>query len=280
MNWNQQLVVITGAGGGMGRAYAKAFAAKGCRLALCDISAEGLAETEAQLKAEQSGAVYCEALDVADQSAVLEFANHVEQNVGAATVVINNAGIEGAVRPAWALEKADIERVMNINFYGVIHVCQAFLPQLMQHKESQLINVSSIFGLAGTPNHSDYCASKFAVRGYTEALMCELQQSPVRVMCVHPGGIATSIARKDRSKAFSQHFLKTPPEAMAKALIRAMEKKQSRLVYGNNSASLAWAARLLPLTWLNRILWRQMQEHIDRSDYAAIEQGTTSKLGE
>ncbi len=110
--------------------------------------------------------------------------------------------------------------------------------------------------------------------------MCELQQSPVRVMCVHPGGIATSIARKDRSKAFSQHFLKTPPEAMAKALIRAMEKKQSRLVYGNNSASLAWAARLLPLTWLNRILWRQMQEHIDRSDYAAIEQGTTSKLGE
>ena len=280
MNWSQQLVVITGAGGGMGRAYAKAFAAKRCRLTLCDISREGLAETEAQLRAERSAPVYCEALDVSDQATVSAFANHVEQHLGAATIVINNAGVEGAVRPAWALEKADIERVMNINFYGVIHVCQAFLPQLMQQKESHLINVSSIFGLAGTPSHSDYCASKFAVRGYTEALMCELQQSPVRVMCVHPGGIATNIAQKDRSKAFSQHFLKTPPEAMAKALIRAMEKRQSRLVYGNNSASLAWAARLLPLTWLNRLLWRQMQEHIDRSDYAAIEQGTISKLGE
>lgn len=269
MNWTQQLVVITGAGGGMGRAYAKAFAAKGCRVALCDISAEGLAETESQCSSSPSDKVYSQVLDVTDEIAVAEFASQVQQ-LGGASIVINNAGVEGAVRPAWALEKTDIERVMNINFYGVVNICQAFLPQLMQRDEAHLINISSIFGLAGTPNHSDYCASKFALRGYTEALMCELDQSPVHIMCVHPGGIATNIARKDRSKAFSQHFLKTPPEAMAKALIRAIEKRQSRLVYGNNSSSLAWAARLLPLSWLNKILWRQMKAHIDQTDYAAI----------
>lgn len=269
MNWTQQLVVITGAGGGMGRAYAQVFAAKGCRIALCDISAEGLAETEAQCAVAQSENLYSQALDVTDEIAVAGFAGRVAQ-MGGASIVINNAGVEGAVRPAWSLDKTDIERVMNINFYGVVNICQAFLPQLMQRDEAHLINISSIFGLAGTPNHSDYCASKFAVRGYTEALMCELGQSSVRVMCVHPGGIATNIARKDRSKAFSQHFLKTPPEDMARALIRAIEKRQSRLVYGNNSASLAWAARLLPLSWLNKVLWRQMKAHIDQSDYAAI----------
>jgi len=270
MNWQQQTVVITGAGSGMGHAYALAFAAKGCKLALCDISEQGLEQTAQDIRKAGSESPLLQCFDVADESAVNAFADRVSTALGGASVVINNAGIEGAGRPAWALSSADHQRVMNVNYYGVLWCSQAFLPQLMQKKQSFLINVSSVFGLAGTPSNSDYCASKFAVRGYTEALMSELQGSSVQVMCVHPGGIATDIARQERSRAFSKQFLRTPPEAMAKALIRAIERGQSRLVYGHSAASIAWAARLLPVTWLSKILWSQMRDHLDRSDYTVI----------
>ena len=138
MNWNQQTVVITGAGSGMGRAYAVAFADKGCRLALCDISEQGLETTAKTIRERGAETPLLACFDVADENAVQDFADRVDAQMGGATMVINNAGIEGAGRPAWALSSADHQRVMNVNYYGVLWCSQAFLPQLMQKKPQSL----------------------------------------------------------------------------------------------------------------------------------------------
>ena len=191
MNWQQQTVVITGAGSGMGHAYALAFAAKGCKLALCDISEQGLEQTAQDIRKAGSESPLLQCFDVADESAVNAFADRVSTALGGASVVINNAGIEGAGRPAWALSSADHQRVMNVNYYGVLWCSQAFLPQLMQKKQSFLINVSSVFGLAGTPSNSDYCASKFAVRALTEALDIEWGRQGIRVLDIMPPFVST-----------------------------------------------------------------------------------------
>ena len=266
-NLKNKVVVITGAGSGMGRAYAHAFAAEGCKLGLCDVDIQGLAETVAQLDSAPNTPLIHQHVDVSDRAAMENFANTVESTLGAAHIVINNAGIEGSAKPSWTTDISDYRRVMEVNYFGVIHGCQAFLPQLLTNNEGAIVNVSSIFGLVGTPNHSDYCGSKFAVRGYTEALMAELLTSPIQVHLVHPGGIDTNIARQDRSRAFSQHFLSTKPETIAKKVIACIRRKQARLVYGNGSTKTWLGARFVPLQWLSKIIWREMRSVIDLSDY-------------
>ncbi|WP_372750321.1 SDR family NAD(P)-dependent oxidoreductase [Litorivivens sp.] len=257
-------VVITGAGSGMGRAYAKAFAALGCKVALCDVDREALAETQRLIRADHCLFMH---VDVADANEVLEFSQRVEAELGPAHIVINNAGIEGSAQPSWKTSLDTYRRVMEVNYFGVVHGTRAFLAQLQSHDESWLVNVSSIFGLIGTPNHTDYCGSKFAVRGYTEALMCELKGSPVNVLLAHPGGIATNIARHDFNQRFAQHYLTTSPEAFVEALIAAIRKKRHRLVFGAGSRKSALAARLLPLGILSSVIWREMKNIIDTRHY-------------
>ena len=193
-NFADKIVVITGAGSGMGRAYALEFARLGARLALNDFDAKGLAETLAMLPHAPAGAVYSEVFDVGDQAAVYAFAAAVQARLGNAHVVINNAGIAGGGRPVWLKDEAAYQRTMQVNFFGVVYGTRAFLPQLLANGEGAIVNVSSVFGLVGTPDASDYCAAKFAVRGFTESLMVELQQSPISVHLVHPGGVRTNIA--------------------------------------------------------------------------------------
>ncbi len=263
-DFGEKVVVITGAGSGMGRAYAQAFAGLGCRLGLCDVDEVGLAETVRLLDAQ---ACLQMRVNVADPNEVSEFANRVRAELGPAQLLINNAGIEGSAEPGWKTPLETYRRVMDVNYFGVVHGIQAFLSQLQSHDEAWLINVSSIFGLIGTPNHSDYCGSKFAVRGYTESLMAELKESSVNVMLVHPGGIATNIARHEFNKGFAQHYLTTPPEKFVEALIAAIRKKRHRLVYGSGSWKTALAARLLPLGMLSSLIWREMKSVIDTSHY-------------
>jgi len=265
-NLINKVVVITGAGSGMGRAYAHAFSAQGCKLALCDLDSDGLTETVAQLDVNPAN-VFHQSVDVSDHAAMTDFADAVKRQLGPAHIVINNAGIEGSAKPTWATDLSDYRRVMDVNYFGVIHGCQAFLPHLQANNEGAIVNISSIFGLVGTPNHSDYCGSKFAVRGYTEALMAELHTSPIQVHLVHPGGIDTNIARLDRSRAFSDHFLSTKPEAIAAKLITCIRRNQPRLVYGNGSGKTWLGARFVPLKWLSSIIWREMRPVIDLSEY-------------
>lgn len=267
-NFRNRVVVITGAASGMGRAYALAFAKEGALLALCDYDDEGLTQTLAMLPADQK--VFTQAFDISDEQAVFSFAKAVEAELGTAYVVINNAGIEGSGEPVWETPQPTIQRVMDVNFYGVVHGARAFLPQMMTRNEGAIVNVSSIFGLAGTPNHSDYCASKFAVRGFTESLMSELSESGIQVHLLHPGGIRTNIARQERSNDFSKQFLTTEPEDITRHLIKSIKQNKRRIVYGNNALKVWLATRFLPLSLVSSMTWSEMKGFIDLKKYKNI----------
>ena len=264
-SFKDRVVVITGAASGMGRAYALAFAQEGSRLALCDFDKKGLDETLSLLS--ESTSVYSQVFDIADETSVFEFALQVQGQMGSAFLVINNAGIEGSAEPVWATAQDSYQRVMNVNYYGVVNGTRAFLPQMLDCNEGAIVNVSSIFGLAGTPNHSDYCASKFAVRGFTEALMVELAASDIQVHLLHPGGIRTNIARQETSRAFSEHFLTTSPEDIAKHLIKSIKQNRARIVYGNGALKAWLGSKFLPLKYLSALLWSEMKPVIDLREY-------------
>ncbi|MBJ7354937.1 MAG: SDR family oxidoreductase [Thermoleophilaceae bacterium] len=262
-----KVVVVTGAGSGMGRAYAKLLAERGAILALNDYNEAELAETVDLLP--PSTRAFTRAYDVSDRGATYAFAAEVSAELGDAAVVINNAGIEGSGRPVWATGDEIFERVMDVNFYGVMHSSRAFLPQLLRNPEGALVNVSSIFGLVGAPSSADYCASKFAVRGFTEALAAELIGTSVAVHLVHPGGIATNISRREESQAFNRKYLSTPPEEIAEVVLDAVIKGRSRVVYGNGAKKTALGARLLPMKLLAQVVRRDVDGVLDKKDYPA-----------
>lgn len=264
-DFKNKVVVVTGAGSGMGRSYALEFAKLGAKLALNDVNAESLAETVKMLEVSDAPTVYSEAFDVSDQAAMDAFAENAKTKLGNAHVVINNAGIEGAQKPSWELTHAEHERIFGINYYGVVNGTRAFMPQLLANKEGAMVNVSSIFGLVGIPGASDYCATKFAVRGFTESLMVELHQSPVNAFLVHPGGIDTNIAQSADAKDFSAKYLTTPPEDIVKYVIESIGKGRLRIVYGQNAFSTWMGALFVPLKTLNGIIWKQMKAVMDVS---------------
>jgi short-subunit dehydrogenase len=263
-----RVVVITGAASGMGRAYAQAFAKEGSLLALCDYDERGLNETISMLPNSQK--LYSQTFDISTEQAVVDFALKVKEELGPPYVVINNAGIEGGGKPFWATPQDTFKNVMDVNFYGVVYGTRAFLPEMMARNEGAIINVSSIFGLAGTPNNSDYCGSKFAVRGFTESLMVELSDSNIQVHLLHPGGIRTNIARQERSRDFSQHYLTTEPHDVAQYLIKSIKQNKRRIVYGNNALKVWLATKLLPLSVVSSMIWSEMKKVIDLNEYKGI----------
>lgn len=251
----------------MGRSYATAFAKRGAKLALNDFDPKGLAATVALVKNLGAVAIHSEAFDVSDRTAMQAFAEDVKARLGNAHVVINNAGVGGASKPVWSTDEAAFDRTMQINFHGVVNGTRAFLPQLLANDQGAVVNVSSIFGLVGVPSGADYSASKFAVRGFTEALMVELVGSRISVHLVHPGGINTAIGG---GSEFNAKFLKTSPDAVAERVIRAIRSGKQRIVYGHQSFPvwvLSWA---LPLETRNRILFRKLSNMLPSEDYAQI----------
>ena len=265
-DFKNKVVVVTGAGSGMGRAYALEFARLGSKLALNDYNADSLAETVKMLET-SSATVVSSAFDVSDVAAMDAFASQVKEQLGNAHVVINNAGIEGAGKPSWEITHQEQERIFGINYYGVVNGTRAFMPQLLANNEGAMVNVSSIFGLVGIPGASDYCATKFAVRGFTESLMVELQNSPVNAFLVHPGGIDTNIAQSADAKDFSAKYLTTPPEDIVKYVIASIGKERLRIVYGQNAFSTWMGALFVPLKMLNRIIWKQITAVTDVSQF-------------
>lgn len=267
-DFRDKIVVVTGAGSGMGRAYALEFGKLGAKLALNDFDAESLDQTNRLLRDNGIEDTLSKAFDVSNKLAVYTFAETVKERFGNAHVVINNAGIEGSVEPVYHTDEGDIQRVMDVNYFGVVYGTKAFLPQLVANGEGAIVNVSSVFGLIGTPANADYCASKFAVRGFTEALMAEFQESPIGIHCVHPGGIDTGISKKEAGKDFSDKYLTTSPEKIVQHVIKCIKRGQPKIVYGNNSLKVWFGSNLVPQRLLKRIVWAELKRVIDKTKHS------------
>jgi NADP-dependent 3-hydroxy acid dehydrogenase YdfG len=250
-----KVAVITGAGSGIGRALALNLAKKGAKLALSDVDTDGLAETVRQ--AEALGAnVKSDRLDVAEREAVLAYADAVVAHFGSAHQVYNNAGIayNGDVEKS---EFKDIERIIDVDFWGVVNGTKAFLPHVIASDDGHIINISSVFGLIALPGQSAYNAAKFAVRGFTEALRQEMliAKHPVKVTCVHPGGVKTAVARNgtvadgENHQTFAEFFDKRlaihSPEMAAKKIINAVRDGRARVVIGWEAKALDLLARII-----------------------------------
>jgi short-subunit dehydrogenase len=250
-----KVAVITGAGSGIGRALAVNLAEKGAKLALSDIDTEGLAETVSQ--AEALGAdVKSDRLNVAEREAVMAYAEAVVAHFGEVHQIYNNAGIayNGDVENT---EFKDIERIIDVDFWGVVNGTKAFLSHVIASGDGHIINISSLFGLIAVPGQSAYNAAKFAVRGFTEALHQEMlvAKHPVKVTCVHPGGIKTAVARNatvaldQNAQTFAEFFDKRlalhSPEMAAETIIDGVGKGRARVVIGWEAKALDVLARII-----------------------------------
>ncbi|MDM7860843.1 SDR family oxidoreductase [Alteromonas sp. ASW11-36] len=268
--YTNKTVIVTGAASGIGKALAKVFASYGANLALCDRDGELLVATaEALIEEHNAASVITREMDVADPQAWQSFVNQAYTQFGHIDICINNAGIEGTSAPVWASDFATLERVMAVNFYGVVHGTRSVLPYLIDRPWAAIVNVSSIFGMIGAANAADYCASKFAVRGYTEAFRAELAEiyPHIQIQLVHPGGISTNIARRDNSQSFKRKFLTTAPQKIAEHIALRVMRNQARIVYGNQSGLVHMASRLLPLNWLAKLVGKQMRQLDMQNDY-------------
>ena len=243
-----KVAAVTGAGSGIGQALAVELARSGAMVAISDVDTEGLAQTEEQLKA-IGAQVKADRLDVTEREAFLAYADAVNEHFGKVNQIYNNAGIAytGDVEVS---HFKDIERVMDVDFWGVVNGTKAFLPHLIASGDGHVINVSSVFGLFSVPGQAAYNSAKFAVRGFTEALRQEmvLARHPVAVTTVHPGGIKTAIARNataaeglDRdelAKQFDKLLARTSPQRAAQVILDAVRKKKARVLVGADAKIL------------------------------------------
>ncbi|HEX2903688.1 MAG TPA: SDR family NAD(P)-dependent oxidoreductase [Jatrophihabitans sp.] len=241
-----KVIVITGAGSGIGRALAVNLARRGALLALSDQDEAGLADTVAMLG---SAKLRSDRLDVRDRTAMAAYAAAVAEEFGTVNVVINNAGVAltGSVLD---MTYQDMEWILDIDFWGVVNGTKEFLPYLIRSGDGHIVNLSSLFGLLGIPGQSAYNAAKFAVRGFTESLRQEMVAArlPVRVTSVHPGGIKTAIARNARVAAgedqaalaeyFDRKLAKMEPERAAEIIVRGMLAGKGRVIVGADAKAL------------------------------------------
>lgn len=263
-----RVVAVTGAGSGIGRALASEFAARGCDLALCDVDQNGVEET-AGLVDRRGRRATAHVVDVADRVEMEQWAEKVVADHGAVHVIVNNAGVAlGADVETMSYE--DLEWLMGVNFWGVVHGTKAFLPYLREAGEGHIVNVSSVFGLMGIPSQSAYNASKFAVRGFTEALRIELDRDGGTVSCttVHPGGIKTNIARNGRfDDATVEQFGRDPetmisaadrlfmttPEKAARVIVEGVQRDRRRVFIGPDAQLFKGISYLPPGIYQNLI---------------------------
>ncbi|BAX96676.1 putative short-chain dehydrogenase/reductase [Mycobacteroides stephanolepidis] len=248
-----KVAVVTGAGSGIGRALAVELARSGAKVAISDIDNEGLAETERQIKA-LGAEVRSDRLNVAEREAFLLYADVVKEHFGKINQIYNNAGIDfhGDLEVS---EFKDIERIIDVDYWGVVNGTKAFLPHLIASGDGHVVNVSSIFGIMGAPGQSAYNAAKFAVRGFTESLRQEMiiGKKPVAVTCVHPGGVKTNVARNATMAEGYDHaqfaklfdrVARTSPQAAARIILTAVRKKKPRVLVGPDAKVIDFLVRL------------------------------------
>jgi len=248
-----RVAVVTGAASGIGRALAHGLARRGARLALSDVDEDGLAATAAGIPGTQ---VRTDRLDVTDRAGVLAYAQQVVERFGRVNQVYNNAGIAFA---GTVLDSTfdQIHRVVEVDFWGVVNGTKAFLPHLIASADGHVVNVSSLFGLLAVPGQSAYNAAKFAVRGFTESLRQEMLVGghPVRVTCVHPGGVRTAIARNaERGPGFDdpavvarfeRTMLRLPAQRAAETILEGVRRDRARVLVGTDARVLDLLVRLV-----------------------------------
>jgi NADP-dependent 3-hydroxy acid dehydrogenase YdfG len=251
-----QTIVITGAGSGIGRALAERMSAHGSPVAIVDQNALALEETAARM----SAPVLAEPLDVRDRQGQFAFAAQVKEWAPAPIgAVFNNAGVAVSQTVADGAVEDD-EWLHAINFEGVVHGVRAFLPILLEQRSGAIVNTSSVFGLAGIPHQSAYCASKFAVRGFTESLRHELKGTGVRAITIHPGGVKTNIARSGRVHSDPREqgrtheqmandfeaLARTTPERAAEIIHAGVDAGKARILVGPDAYLFDFLTRLSP----------------------------------
>ena len=266
--FDNKVIALTGAGSGIGRALALNLAERGAVLALADKDAAGLAQTKALLGNRPASIT---TLDVTDTAALAAWIDGAVAEFGRLDGIINNAGLS-VTAPFADTPRADFDRVMAVNFGGVVEGCRAALPHLRAQAQATgtawLVNISSVFGMMGYPTQSAYNASKYAVRGLTEALYLELGVTDpgICVIRVHPGGVKTNVAKNAKHIAsmpgqrtdldFAAEFekaAKTTPEQAAATIVAGMERKQHRVLIGNDARFIDWMTRLFPVSYFKRI---------------------------
>lgn len=248
------VAVVTGASAGMGRSLAVELARAGAKLAICDVDAAGLADT-AKLCTDLGAEVHHQTVNVAERQEVLTFADDVAAHYGVVNYVFNNAGIAflGTVERS---DFKDIERVMDVDFWGVVNGTKAFLPHLIASGDGHVVNTSSIVGFFGVPTLNAYAAAKFAVRGFTESLRQEMLAAgaPVTVTCVHPGFVKTDIAKSsssvdgsapDNLVAVFDRIAITSSDRAAKTIVDGARKGRARILVGADAKVIEFVLRLV-----------------------------------
>lgn len=260
-HFSGRIAVITGAGSGIGRALALELAKENGTLALADIAADSLAPVQKQVEALGSRCS-THVLDVASREAVDQLAADVISAHGSVELLFNNAGV-ALVDEVESITIEDFEWLMNINFWGVVYGTKAFLPYLLQAPQAHIINISSLFGLMSVPGQAAYNSSKFAVRGFSEALKMELANTRVGVSCVHPGGIKTAIARNAKVGNLPQSMTtdqiaddfdklaRTTAQKAAQIILKGVRKGRRRILVGSDAHILDRLVRFFPGSYEN-----------------------------
>ena len=263
------VAVVTGAGSGMGRCLAQQLAVRGAALALADVSEKGLDETIAGLE-RTTGKVTRHIVNVAEEAQVKKFADEVAEQHGRATILFNNAGV-ALLGHLEEISLQEFRWLMDINFWGVVYGVTYFLPLLKKEKRAHVVNTSSLLGFFGASGQGAYCASKFAVRGYTESLHHELLGTNVGVTCVHPGFVRTAIAERAKvgvgakgglrqeSLARFAKVARTDAATAAGKILRGVELRKARVLIGADAYFVDIWQRLKPASYWS-LLAKQFED--------------------
>jgi short-subunit dehydrogenase len=265
---------VTGAASGIGRALALELAARGSDLALADRDETGLQAVAAEIAKANQRKVTVHRVDVSEPGQIADFAQAATSAHPGLNIVVNNAGV-ALLGNFTEIDQAQMDWLMNINFWGVVHSTRAFLPHLARQPEAHIVNISSLFGIIAPPGQTAYAAAKFAVRGFSESLRHELQmaKSPVKLSVVHPGGVSTNIVRNSRTgsgmtdnarRAQSierfDAIAKTTPAAAALRIIQGIENNAPRILIGNDARFMDLLQRLRPATY-----WAVLARRIEKA---------------
>lgn len=254
-----RVAAITGAASGIGRMLAVNLAKEGCHLAISDIDKKGLEETKKIVK-DAGVKVTTHIVDVSTRAMVQEYAAEVVKQHGHVDIIINNAGL--AVQDSLAdVSYTDFEKIINVNFWGVVYGTKAFLPHLMKRPLGHVVNISSINAMVPFAHNGPYNISKYAVMGLNETLLQELKDTPVKIISVHPGGIDTNIAanaifrqaanpkldREGTVAAFGKIAM-TSADRASRVIIKGIKKNKYRVMVGLDSRAMSFFKRLTPVT--------------------------------
>ena len=249
------VAVVTGAGAGIGLAVSQQLASDGIKVAMLDINGDAVESAAAAIR-DAGGNAIAYAADVASKSKISDVADRVSTELGAAAILVNNAGVMIRTRRFALVPDEELERAINVNLWGVLNCTRAFLPQLQVHKEARIMNISSLAGLVGFMEQVPYATCKFAVRGFSDALRMELMDTGIRVCAAFPGAVDTNILGNSPfysedekiklEKKTKQRVKHLPVEDAAKQIVKTVYSGRARVLICSETKLMDLLARFLP----------------------------------